>query len=53
MTERDIIEETRIIREYVQSLTKEDAIRIMIEAGIINKDGTLTDPYKPSGVGAK
>jgi hypothetical protein len=46
MSEQEILDEIKRIEEYVKNCTPEEAREIMIDAGIINPDGTLTERYK-------
>jgi hypothetical protein len=46
MSEQEILDEIKRIEEYVKNCTPEEAREIMIDAGISNPDGTLTERYK-------
>lgn len=46
MSEQERIDELESIREFVKNCTPEEARELVIKAGIINPDGTLTDRYK-------
>ncbi len=46
MSTQDILDEIRRLEEFVDNCTQEEAREIMIDAGINNPDGTLTDRYK-------
>ena len=46
MSEQEILDEIKSIKEFVKNCTPEKAREIMVKAGISNPDGTLTDKYK-------
>ena len=46
MSEQEVLDEIKRIEEYVNNCTPEEAREIMLDAGIIKPDGTLTDRYK-------
>ncbi len=46
MSEQELLDEIKRIEEYVKNCTPEEARQIMIEAGVVNTDGTLTKRYK-------
>ncbi len=46
MSQQEILNEIKRIEEYVANCTPEEARQIMIDAGIVNLDGSLTARYK-------
>ncbi len=46
MSEQELLDEIKRIKEFVKNCTPEKARELVIKAGIINPDGTLTDRYK-------
>lgn len=46
MSEQELLDEIARIKEFVKNCTPELAKKIMVNAGVINPDGTLTDRYK-------
>jgi hypothetical protein len=46
MSEQEVLDEIKRIKEYVENCTPDEAREIMRDAGIVNTDGTLTDRYK-------
>jgi hypothetical protein len=45
MSEQEVLEEVRRIEKYIENCSPEEAREIMIDAGIVTADGTLTPRY--------
>jgi len=45
MSEQEILDEIKRIEEFVENCTPEEAKEIMVDAGIVHSDGTLTERY--------
>lgn len=46
MSDKELLDEIKKIEAFVKHCTPDNARSIMIRAGIVNSDGTLTDRYK-------